>query len=259
MNNGVIDLSLTDLLINYLLVVFVIVISTLNGVDRKKEILISTIRMTVQLFIAGFVLVFIFDTDGFVFPILMFLVMEFFAIYNIISPIKNEISSRFKKVVALSVFTGSTVVLLFFLIVVLKVKPFYNPQYLIPLGGMIIGNSMTAVNLALKTISSNIKDQRDIIEGSLMLGATPRASMDKIIQESFDTAFMPTLNGMKNMGIISLPGMMTGQILSGISPLMAIRYQIAIMVAISASVSICVFLFLNFGYKSFFNEKCQLI
>lgn len=258
MDNGIINLSNGQLLSTYLLVIVVIVISSLNGVDRKKEILISTIRMTVQLFIAGSVLVFIFGTKSALFPLLMFIIMEAFAIYNVITSSKKKISSGLKKIISFSIFIGTTSILLFFLIVVVRVKPFYNPQYLIPLGGMIIGNAMTAVNLSLKTMLTNINDQRDIIEGSLMLGATPRTSMDKIIQNTFDTALMPTVDRMKTMGIISLPGMMTGQILSGTSPITAIKYQIAIMIAIMAATSISVFLFLNFGYKDFFNDEDQL-
>ena len=214
--------------------------------------------MTVQLFIAGSVLVFIFGTKSALFPLLMFIIMEAFAIYNVITSSKKKISSGLKKIISFSIFIGTTSILLFFLIVVVRVKPFYNPQYLIPLGGMIIGNAMTAVNLSLKTMLTNINDQRDIIEGSLMLGATPRTSMDKIIQNTFDTALMPTVDRMKTMGIISLPGMMTGQILSGTSPITAIKYQIAIMIAIMAATSISVFLFLNFGYKDFFNDEDQL-
>lgn len=91
-----------------------------------------------------------------------------------------------------------------------------------------------------------------------MLGASPKQAMDKIIQNAFDTAITPTLNSIKNMGIISLPGMMTGQILGGVSPMIAIRYQIAIMTAIMSSATVCVFIFLQLGYKNFFNDQQQL-
>ena len=124
---------------------------------------------------------------------------------------------------------------------------------------MIIGNSMTGINLALNQMLESIENNRSSIEGSLMLGASPRMAMDKIIQNAFDTAITPTLNSIKNMGIISLPGMMTGQILGGVSPLIAIRYQIAIMTAIMSSVAICVFIFLRLGYKNFFNNQKQLV
>lgn len=259
MNDGIISLSNKQLALTYILVGVVVFLTSINGVNRKKDILISVLRMTIQLFIAGFVLVFIFDTDSFIFPLGMFIVMEFFAIFNVIKSSKTSISSRLKKVIGLSIFSGTSICLLFFLIVVVQVKPFYSPQYLIPIAGMLIGNSMTAVNLALITMIEDTKSQKEKIEAALMLGATPNDSMKKIIELSFDTAFLPTLNSMKNMGIISLPGMMTGQILSGVSPLIAIKYQIAIMIAILASVCICVYLFLHLAYKDFFNQEKQLI
>ena len=259
MDNGVINLSNTQLALTYILVGVVLFVTALDGINRKKEIIISILRMTVQLSIAGFVLVFIFDTDSFIFPLAMFLVMEFFAIFNVIKNVKTEIPQGLKKVIGFSIFCGTSICLLFFLVVVVQVKPFYSPQYLIPLGGMIIGNSMTGVNLALVTLLENLKDRKEHVEAALMLGATPRDAMDDPIQVSFDTAFLPTLNSMKNMGIISLPGMMTGQILSGTSPMIAIKYQIAIMIAILASVCISVFMFLHLGYKNFFNTEDQLI
>lgn len=259
MNNGIINLSNKQLALTYILVAVVLFVTSLDGIDKKKDILVSIIRMTVQLFIAGSVLVLIFDTDSFIFPIAMFLVMEFFAIFNVIRNVKTDLPPGLKKVIGFSILCGTSLNLFFFLIVVVQVKPFYSPQYLIPLGGMIIGNSMTGVNLALVTMLENLKERKDHVEAALMLGATPRDAMDKIIQVSFDTAFLPTLNSMKNMGIISLPGMMTGQILSGTSPMIAIKYQIAIMIAILTSVCICVFLFLHFGYKNFFNQEDQLI
>lgn len=259
MNSEVINLSNVQLALTYVLVAVVLFVTSLDGINRKKEILISIVRMTVQLFIAGSVLVFVFDTKSFIFPIAMFLLMEFFAIFNVIKNVKTKIPQGLKKVIGFSIFAGTTICLLFFLLVVVQVKPFYSPQYLIPLGGMIIGNSMTGVNLALVTLLDNLKDRKEHVEAALMLGASPRDAMDKPIQVSFDTAFLPSLNSMKNMGIISLPGMMTGQILSGTSPMIAIKYQIAIMIAILASVCICVFLFLHMGYKNFFNKEDQLV
>ena len=215
--------------------------------------------MTIQLFIAGYVLVYIFDSSSLILTILIIIVMEFFAIFNIVSSKKNKFSKNLIGSITISQLIGTIFSLVFFLAIVIRPHPLYNPQYLVPLGGMIIGNSMTGINLALNTMQSAIDDKRISIEGSLMLGANPRKAMVKIIQNSFDTAITPTLNSIKNMGIISLPGMMTGQILGGVSPLIAIRYQIAIMTAVTSSVTICVFIFLRLGYKKFFNDNDQLI
>jgi putative ABC transport system permease protein len=104
-----------------------------------------------------------------------------------------------------------------------------------------------------------INTQKNKVETALMLGATPKAAVKSIADKAFDAAIMPTINSMLGMGIIFLPGMMTGQILAGASPLIAIKYQIAIMMGIFGSVSLTVILFIQLGYKTFFNKEDQLI
>lgn len=259
MNKAVIDLNTKQMLLTYIFVILAMIITSLNGLNRNKEFIIGTVRMTAQLFLAGFVLVYIFDSSSLILSTLMILLMEFFAIFNIVSSKKGQLSKGMIGSISVSLLIGSLFTLVFFLTVVVRPNPIYNPQYLIPLGGMIIGNSMTGINLALNQVLKSIDKNRVSIEGSLMLGASPRMAMDTIIQDAFDTAITPSLNNIKNMGIISLPGMMTGQILGGVSPLIAIKYQIAIMTAILSSVTICVFFFLRFAYKRFFNDQSQLI
>ena len=259
MNESVMNISNSQLMLTYLFALIAMLITSFNGINRNKDIVVGTLRMTVQLFIAGFILVYIFDSASFILSALMVLVMEFFAIFNIVTNKKGKLNSGLKRTLILAQVIGTIFTLAFFLIIVVRPKPIYNPQYLIPLGGMIIGNSMTGINLALNQMLESIENNRSTIEEALMLGASPRMAMDKIIQNAFDTAITPTLNSIKNMGIISLPGMMTGQILGGVSPLIAIRYQIAIMTAIMSSVAICVFIFLHLGYKNFFNDQKQLV
>ncbi|MDD4518958.1 MAG: ABC transporter permease, partial [Limnochordia bacterium] len=137
--------------------------------------------------------------------------------------------------------------------------PWYLPQYFIPISGMIVGNSMTGAVLGTERMIRGFQQQRDLLEAALMLGATPYAASKHITNEAFLAAITPTVNSMIGMGIVSLPGMMTGQILSGTPPLTAIRYQIAIMLVILGSVSLTVYLLMWTGYKVFFNERAQLI
>jgi putative ABC transport system permease protein len=103
-----------------------------------------------------------------------------------------------------------------------------------------------------------MKTKKQQIEGALMLGATPREATQGIVKDVFTSAIMPTINSMVGMGIIFLPGMMTGQILAGLSPLVAIEYQIAIMLAILGSVSITLYSLTRFGYPTYFNQWDQL-
>jgi putative ABC transport system permease protein len=153
---------------------------------------------------------------------------------------------------------GTTVSLFYFLYVVVRISPYYDPQYVIPVAGMIIGNSMTGISLGIHTMINRFTDQKDEVETALMLGATPKEASKSIVDEAFDSAMMPTLNSMLGMGIVFLPGMMTGQILSGVSPLLAISYQIGIMMGILGGVSLTTYIFLKFGYRTFFNRAVQL-
>ena len=104
-----------------------------------------------------------------------------------------------------------------------------------------------------------MQTQKDLVEGALMLGATPKMASKRIVDNAFDSAILPSINSMVGMGSVFLPGMMTGQILSGVSPVTAIEYQIAIMLGIVGSVALTVIIFVHLGYKTFFNEQCQLI
>lgn len=101
--------------------------------------------------------------------------------------------------------------------------------------------------------------QKNLVEEALILGATPQAATKSIVNSAFDAAIMPTINSMLGMGIVFLPGMMTGQILSGTSPATAVNYQIAIMLGILGAVALTVILMLQLGYRNFFNEEDQLI
>ena len=124
---------------------------------------------------------------------------------------------------------------------------------------MLIGNSMTGVSLAVMRLTDGMNTNRALVEGALILGAKPKVAARKIVNDTFDSAILPTINSMIGMGIVFLPGMMSGQILSGISPVTAIAYQIAIMLGILGSVSLTVVLFVQLGYKTFFNDQSQLI
>ena len=184
--------------------------------------------------------------------------MDFMNI-NIIRPIKNILPPKILPIIILAMVISSLSSLFAFVILVIKPDPLYNPQYLIPIAGMIVGNTMNSISLALKAVLSNIENQRIKIEGSLMLGANPEMAMDETNKDVFDLAIMPNLNSMKNMGLITLPGMITGQILGGVVPTIAIKYQISVMIAITSAVTLGVFIFLKFSTNKFFNEDKQLI
>lgn len=255
----IIELQLWQMIAAYLFVVVLLVIVKVKGINREKQILISSIRMTLQLMLAGYILVFLFENINPIYTVIVVILMESFAIHNIFKRTNITLPIRLKKIIALSMVIGTLSSLVYFLFVVVRLSPWYDPQYVIPIAGMIIGNSMTGISLGVTRLVDGMYTERHLIESALMLGATPKMSVKKIINNALDSAILPTINSMVGMGIVFLPGMMTGQILSGASPVTAIEYQIAIMLGILGSVSLTVILFVQLGYQTFFNDQSQFV
>ena len=172
--------------------------------------------------------------------------------------VKLLMSKELRSILGGSMVVGALSVGVFFILVVLHVRPWFDPQYFIPISGMIGGNSMTGISLGANRLCADMRDKRPEIENSLMLGATPRRAARAIVNDAFDSAILPTMNNMLTMGIVSLPGMMTGQILSGTFPLTAIKYQIGIMLAILGCTALTVVIFVTLGYKTFFTKYAAL-
>ncbi|MBS4032578.1 MAG: iron export ABC transporter permease subunit FetB [Clostridiales bacterium] len=241
----------------YIFVLILMIIVKVKGIPREKEIALSTVRMTLQLILTGFVLVYLFENPHPLLVLLTLAIMQLFAISNIFKRVKTKLSHKLKKIIALAMVTGTLTSLLYFILVVINLSPWYEPRYFIPLAGMLIGNSMTGISLGVTRLVEGMNTQKKLVETALMLGATPKAASRQITDNAFDAAILPTINSMVGMGIVFLPGMMTGQILAGISPITAIEYQIAIMLGIVGSVALTVILFVQLGYKTFFNHEQQ--
>jgi putative ABC transport system permease protein len=259
MLNNILDLTVIQVVLAYVFILMVLIIVRFRGISREIEILVSSIRMTLQLILTGYALVYIFQKPSPWITLGIILLMEAFAIHTVLLKYRKSLSLELKKVIILSLSLGTLSCLLYFLLIVVRIHPWYNPQYFIPIAGMLIGNSMTGISLGVKSLIENMSTQRALVEEALILGASPQTATKNIINSTFDAAILPTINSMMGMGIIFLPGMMTGQILSGVSPLTAISYQIAIMFGILGSVALSVILLLQWGYKTFFNREDQLL
>ncbi|MDK2810804.1 MAG: UDP-glucose/iron transport system permease protein [Petroclostridium sp.] len=257
--NTIIDLNPLQLLSAYIFVVVLFYIVRVRNIGREKEIIIASARMTIQLVLVGYILEYIFNQPNYWYTLIVISIMEIFAIQNVYKRVKIKMSKELKKIIAVSMVTGTLASLCYFLFVVIGLQPWYDPRYFVPLAGMILGNSMTGISLGAQRLIDGMTTRSDKIEMALMLGATPKAACKEVINHAFDAAIMPTVNSMVGMGIISLPGMMTGQILGGNSPIIATEYQIAIMLGILGSVSLTVILFVQLGYKTFFNDRSQLV
>ncbi|SMB79623.1 putative ABC transport system permease protein [Pasteurella testudinis DSM 23072] len=251
-----VSMNLLNFSLVYLLLLVVLYVMKKNHIQQSRLLLLASIRMTVQLIIAGWVLTYIFGHPSPIFTVLYVAAMVIFAIHRVLSKNLN-LNRRFKSAIALSITFAGLSVIAFFVVVVTN-QPLFNPQYVIPLGGMIMGNSMTALNLGIKTFRESLTTERDKINTLLNFGATPEKILMPYVNQAVETALLPTLNSMLGMGIIALPGMMTGQILSGTLPSTAVLYQIAIMIAICTAVSLALFMALYFGHRTLYNQRNQI-
>lgn len=254
-----ISLPYSQVALAYVFVLVVLSIIIKRGIRREKEILWSSLRMTVQLILTGYLLTYIFAYPSPWITALIIAVMEYFAVRTVFKKFKTQLSGALKRAIIIALLAGTLSSLLYFLLVIVRINPWYDPRYFIPIAGMLIGNSMTGISLGVKSLVESMTIRRNQVEEALILGATPQLATRAILNNTFDAAIMPTINSMVSMGIISLPGMMTGQILAGSVPTTAVLYQIAIMLGILGAVALTVILMLQLGYRSFFNAEAQLV
>ena len=252
----VVQLGILQFSAVYLLLIIVLAIMKHSKINQTKLLIVASFRMTVQLVLAGLVLTYIFENQHPLFTCLYLVSMVAFSIKRTLG--KNPgLNKNFKIAVAASLSLSGLAILAFFVVGIVG-QNIFNPQYTIPLAGMIMGNAMTGVTLALKAFTDSLKSQRAKIDSLLNLGATPKKILLPYVNSALETALLPTMNNMVGMGTVSLPGMMTGQILSGTLPMTAIMYQIAIMIAICTTVCLTSFCSLHFGYRTLINQRNQI-
>jgi putative ABC transport system permease protein len=253
---SVVSLNIGQFALIYLLLLIVLFIMKKCRINQAKLLVVASVRMTVQLVLAGLVLTYILQNPHPVFTIIYIILMTGFAVYMVLQRNK-AINKRFKIIVGISLAASGIAIVCFFIMVVIGISLF-NPQYTIPISGMIIGNALTGVSLGLKTFNENIKAHKMRINTLVNMGVVPQKILTPFANRAIETALLPTLNSMLGMGIISLPGMMTGQILSGTMPMTAILYQIAVIIAICTVTCLAVFCSLFFGCRTLYNERSQM-
>ncbi len=237
-----ITLAAPDLMLAAGLVLVVALLSILGRLGLARDLLVAALRMTAQLLLLGLVLKTLFLQTGFWWMALMALVMLLMAGHEIRARQKRRLSGGWSFASGtVSVFLSAFSVTVFALLVIVQPKPWYEPQYAIPLLGMILGKTMSAVALALDRMSDGAWQQRKILEQRLMLGQEASEASRDLRRDAVRTAMIPIINAMAVSGVVSLPGSMTGQILAGAEPFEAVRYQILIMFLAAAASGLGVF------------------
>ncbi|MDG5815716.1 ABC transporter permease [Chitinispirillales bacterium ANBcel5] len=248
------DITLTGLIIIYALAAIPLVLFHFTGIKLVKKSIISIARMSVQLFLVGVYLQVVFTMNNFLLNALWILIMIIIAGFNV-----NSNAGVKSKPMLLITFCGlltSTIIIAsVFIALGIQPQPLYDARYLIPIAGMIVGNSLRGNVIGLDRFVTQIKHNEKEYLSSLFMGATPFEAVQPFFINSVKSALLPTISTVATMGIVSLPGMMTGQILGGSSPLIAIRYQVGIMLAIFASSTIGIYMNLFLSFRYMFNQS----
>ena len=247
--NGAPDLSYVSMIFIGLLMLIPLAVVSFLKLGIAKNLLISVVRMAVQLVLIGFFLEYLFRFNNWAVNILWFMVMILAAGLSIMKNSKLKVS-YFILPVFVSMLISNFMVILYFNKFIVQLDFVFEAKYIIAIGGMVLGNSLRANVVGLGDFYQSLRKDENLYFYKLSLGATKFEALLPFAKRSFIAALNPTIATMATMGIVSLPGMMTGQILGGSVPLVAIKYQIAIMVAILASTVLSILLSLLFTLRS---------
>ncbi len=229
-------------------------ISRWQKLDLEKDMLVAVVRAFVQLIAIGYALELIFGADN---PLWMFLVIGvMIGVGGYTAGQRGQHVPRSKSVATLSIIVGTSLTL--GLLIVLKVFPF-EPRFIIPIAGMVVGNAMTATGLVMARLRDDLKLQRAEVEAALALGANHQQAAISQMRRALTTGMAPHIDRTKTVGLISLPGAMTGMILSGASPLEAVQLQIIVMYMLIGAIAFSGLTAVFLTYRQFFTSAHQLV
>jgi putative ABC transport system permease protein len=257
LTGGVLDLSFWQLALALLLVVVLVAISIRQSLGLERDLVIGTVRTVVQLYLVGLILAAVFAAARWYWVLLILAVMAAIATHAAVSRLAKPIPGVYWiATAALTISTAAT--LAYVIVIVVRPRPWWEPQYVIPIAGMILGNSMTSAALAGDRLQSDLAARRDEVEARLALGFSGREAVQPLVRAALRASMIPTVNGMMTVGLVQLPGMMTGQILAGSSPLVAIRYQIVVIFMLAVATAMGSLLFVRLAAGRYLTPAHQL-
>ena len=251
MNN--VDVSYLSLFLALSLVLVALIISSKEKLGLTKDIIASVLRTIVQLTVVGYLLYYIFDVDNIFLTLAMVLIIVYNASRQADKRNPNHKKRFHQSFLAIFLATGLTLTVL-----ILSGAIQFLPSQIIPITGMIASNSMVAIGLCYREMNSLFRDQRQQVLEKLALGAPVKLASASIVRQSIRTAMQPTIDSAKTVGLVSLPGMMSGLIFAGVSPIFAIKYQIMVMFMLLSATSLGAVIAAYFAYRHYFNDRAQL-
>lgn len=248
------QISTESLLIASSLILITVAFSMWQKLGLEKDTLIGVARAVIQLFIVGYILKYVFKADDIVFTVLILIFMIVNAAINSANRGK-EIKNAFW--ISLAGLVAGEIITLAVLLLSGAIK--FTAYQVIPVSGMIISNSMVAIGLCYRNMLGYFKDRREEVETKLALGADVLMSSRDIIRDTMRTGMLPSIDTAKTLGIVTLPGMMTGLILAGTDPMEAIKYQLMVTFMLLSTTSIASLIVCYLAYRNFYNERAQLV
>lgn len=253
-----IKLDFVDLAIAVGLMAIAIGLSAWEKLGLELNLAIATGRTILQLLVLGYVLDFIFALDN------VWAVLAILAVILTVTAIvaRNRISPKIPQVLPLvwgAILISTAVTVLYANFLIIQPERWYEPRYLIPLAGIVLGNAMNAAAIAGERLVSTMNAQSVEIETHLSLGATPQQAVSQYRKEAIRAAFLPTLNQMMLVGMVAIPGITTGQLIAGIRPLDAVSYEILIIFMVAIANLLTTILVTRGLYRQFFNSAAQLV
>jgi putative ABC transport system permease protein len=256
--HDIVDIAWWRLALTASCLVILVGIARRARLGMERTLVVASSRGTIQLLAVGYVLGAIFAVRR---PELVFatlLVMLAVAAHTGVGRLSTPLrGARWFAGVALG--SGTALGLVFMSRVVVGTDPWYDPQYLIPFGGMLLGNSMNGASLAGERFQDELSSRRAEVEARLALGFSGPESVHPLLARSLRAAMIPTVNSFMVAGVVQLPGMMTGQILSGTDPIIAVKYQILIFFLLMTTVALSTLVFLVLLRSRYLTPAHQLV
>jgi putative ABC transport system permease protein len=250
---AVIHLSLGQVAATLSLVALAAVVSIWQRADLERDIAVATIRSLVQLTAIGYVIKLIFDQNTLIFVLALLTAMVLFGAITAQHRARHVPNSFWPLAIALAI-AGATTLALVVGLGVFTAKA----RYLVPVGGMVIGNAMTAAAVALNRLGDEVAQHTAEIEATLALGATTSQAIRPILRRSLRSGMIPLIDSTKTTGLIFFPGTMVGMLLAGAAPVDAVRLQLVLLYALLGSVALAALTAVLLAYRNFFTPAHQL-
>lgn len=252
-----IHITTIDLLLSTILVLIAGVVSLTLQLNLERKLFLAATRTAVQLFLVGYVLKYIFAFQNAPFMMLVIGTMIGFASLAAVKRSERKLQDA-AGMAFITLLLSSLITTFLVTRVIIGVKPWYEARYMIPLLGMILGNALNGLSLCLNKLLDSFSEKKAEVELHLSLGASRWEAARETMRDAVRTGMIPIMNTMMVVGVVSLPGMMTGQIIAGASPVEAVKYQIVVMFMVAAATSSGCILMALLVYKRLFNSRHQL-